>query len=55
MISNVIEILWIYPVIMYDLSLLQEGFNAIPESWRERTHRYEEVLGLTLQLIKIEL
>ncbi|GFS10543.1 selenoprotein J [Elysia marginata] len=32
----------------------KEGFDTIPESWRNRTHRYEEVLDLAKQLIKIE-
>ncbi|GFO21492.1 selenoprotein j [Plakobranchus ocellatus] len=32
----------------------KEGFDTVPESWRSRTHRYEEVLELALQLVKIK-
>ncbi|XP_005092832.1 crystallin J1C [Aplysia californica] len=32
----------------------QEGFDAIPESWRQRTKRYEEVLALALALVKLQ-
>jgi len=30
----------------------QEGFGTIPESWREKTHRFDEVLNMAVHLVK---
>uniref|UniRef100_A0A0B7AYG4 Uncharacterized protein n=1 Tax=Arion vulgaris TaxID=1028688 RepID=A0A0B7AYG4_9EUPU len=33
----------------------KEGFNTIPENWRNKTFRSEEVLDLALKLVQIKI